>query len=326
MLSSRDHIKFKLIAIALFVYVCTNGQNKDADKFSAFSFSIDASSDNNVNGRFSMFGSQPTLSSMAGYYHKWGFDVSIMYTNVWQSDENNSSATQEFGLSLGYNVDFTDWLSGSASYNHYNYSENSHSVRSVYKYLTSASLYSEIDWWLTDATLGYYSGKEEELFIALETGFSIDLNNVFKEGNTLSVQPMVSGYVGDINYYNTYNYTNYYFTYSYAKSFPELTVGQFIYIMENPKTYRQKRISERIGNKINRLYELPMEQVIWELFEEQEAFNFNNIGFTIPVFYYWGNFMINASFSAYRPVNQPSYVNKSWGTFTNTGITYFISW
>ena len=347
--SIGDFLKIIFYILLFTVYsLSVSGQDTISvdDKFSSLSFSLDFMSDNNVNGRFSMFGSQPNLAGSASYYHKWGFDISAMYSNVWKSDESNSNATQELGLSLGYNLDMTKWLSASASYSHFYYSRNSNALRSIYKYLISTGIYSEVKWWVTDVMVGYYSGRAEELYVAMETGVSFGFDNVFKKGNSLSIQPMVSAYMGDINYYNIGAYRNYRFLYNAATEFPNATVDQYIGVQQisinslnrnlnslDPDSPEYIKESERIKNsikrkenKVNRASRLPGDLVMSELFKEREFFDFNNIGFTIPVYYYWGDFMINIGFSAFRPVNQPSYVEESWSGYSNVGISYFMSW
>ncbi|MGQ1787951.1 MULTISPECIES: hypothetical protein [unclassified Saccharicrinis] len=304
------------------------------DKFSSASFSLDFMTDHDINGRLSVYKNQPTLAGMVGYYHKSGFDISTSYSNIWNSDERNESSTQSLGLSLGYNIDFTEWLSGSAMYGHYFYSHDSHSLRSVYKNLVSAGLYSEVGWWVTDVMAGYYTGKVEELFVAFETGATIHFDHVFKKGNSLSFQPMVSAYMGDISYYNVEAYTSYLFAYQYAELFPEATTAELSErIVKRLVRLNQDNTSSQLTNqqktlitRLRKLKALPDDLVLWDLFKEQKSFNFNNIGFTIPAYYYWGDFVISLGFSAFRPVNQPSYIEVNWSGYTNVGLTYFISW
>ncbi|WP_143525056.1 hypothetical protein [Labilibacter marinus] len=303
--------------------------NSEIDKFSSLSFGMDYMGDYNVNGRVNTQASQPNLTSMASYFHKSGFDISFMYTNIWNSDETYTQATQETDLSLGYSAEITNWLNGMASYSHFIYSDNSNSFRSNYKHLVSASLFSEVNWWLADVTVGYYSGRSNELFSSFETGVLFEFDDFLKKDNSLSIEPMVMINMGDIGYYDAQAYTDYRFAYGFAKSFPQLTAGEFLSIIDNPQTYREKNISDRLQNqpdKIDKLRELSDDTVLWNMFEEKSTFNLNNIGFTIPIYYYWSDFMINIGFSAFKPINQPSYVEEEWSSYANFGLTYFMSW
>ena len=304
-------------------------QNNDEDKFSSVIFGMDFVSNYSLNGRVSMFGNQPRLNTTASYYHKWGFDVSAIYSNVWKSDETETKSTQELAISLGYNYDFTEWLNGGVTYDRFIYSKNSYSIRSLYKNLYAIGLFSEVDWWISDVMAGKYTGRSEESFVVMETGITLDFDNVLKKDNMLSIQPMISAYMGDINYYNISAYTDYYFLYNYANTFPDMTVREFKYRMQNPQTYRDRNLSSRIQDKplrIKKINELPTSVVLWDLFEEHETFDFNNIGFMIPVYYYWGDFVINFTYSAYKPINQPSYVDADWNSYSNIGVSYFLSW
>ncbi len=322
-----------LLIFALYFYgSVVVGQEKvieDAEVFSSASFSLDFMTDHDVNGRLSMFENQPTLSGMASYYHKSGFDISTSYSNIWNSNEGGDRSTQYLALSLGYNHDFKEWLSASVMYSQYFYSKDSYSLRSVYKNLISTAVYSEVDWWVSDVMLGYYSGKADEFFIAMETGVSFNMENVIKKGNSLSFHPIISAFMGDINIYNMEAYSSYTFIYNYASLFPEVTSAEFINKIENPVTNREKLLSARIQkqpNKLRKLRDLPDDLILWDLFSERKSFNFKNIGFSLPVYYYWGDFVINVGFSAFHAINQPEYADEEWSGYSNVGLTYFMNW
>ncbi len=322
---------FTIFFVFILISPSVLAQNGSADdyKYSSLAFSLDYTSDNSINGRTSIFGSQPNLSSLTSYYFPWGLDVSLMCTNIWNADESGSKSAQELGLSLGYSYDFNDWLSAYASYSHFSYSKNSNALNSVYEHAYATGISSELKWWTADITGGYYTGTTNELFLSLETGISIDFDNVFHKDNMLSFEPNISAYLGNISYYNTDAYSNYLFLYNYASDFPNITVDEFIENIKNPETNRDRILRNRLlerPQKLRKLSELPGDLVIWDLFKEQNEFNFNTIGFTFPVYYYWNDFMLNISYSAFKPINQPSYIEEEWSSYINMGVTYMISW
>jgi len=333
----RNRNIISVVISALLLVSSLYGQNNDAndeDKFSSLSFSLDFMTDHDINGRLNTFKSQPTFSGMIAYYHKSGFDLSTTYSNIWNSDESTLNATQSYDLSIGYIKDLNKWLSMSAMYSHFFYSKNAHSQRSGYNNLFSAGLYSQVNWWIADVMAGYYSGKSDELFFILETGGSLEFDNVFKKGNNLSIQLSVSAYMGDISYYNIDAYSTLAFAYEYSKNNPDVTIGDLLEStqrrldrLDQNNTTGQKTYKERVlEGRLNKLNELPYNLLLADMYKEQQTFNFNNLGFEIPIYYYWNNFMISVGFSAFYPVNQPSYLKKEWSSYSNIGLTYFMTW
>ncbi|TLX77774.1 hypothetical protein E9993_03770 [Labilibacter sediminis] len=300
-----------------------------SEKFSSFSFGEDFTSNNNLNGRVSTLNKQPVLSSMVSYYHKLGFDATLVFSNVWNSDQTNTKASQETTLSLGYDYDITEWLNASVSYNHYWYSKNSNSIQSDYTDLLSSCVYTEVDWWVSNIMAGYYSGRANEFFVNVETGVDFTFEDVFKEGNLLSIQPMISAYAGNINFYNEEAYRNYYFLYIFAQEYPNVTVNDMLIQIQEPDNQIERSLRNKLETRPRlkkRVDSLPSDLVIASMFEEQNSFNLSNIGFILPVFYSWGDFMVNLGLSAYKPLNQPSYNQNSWVMYSNVGLAYFISW
>ncbi len=77
----------------------------------------------------------------------------------------------------------------------------------------------------------------------------------------------------------------------------------------NPLLYRHKTERKFLVRKIS---QLPSELIISDIFKDYEEFEFSSIGLRLPVDYEESNFMINISVSAFKPINQPSYIDNPW--------------
>ena len=325
----KTRAKTVCLFVLLFFAQSVFSQNTLDANFSSLLVGADYCTNNSLNGNTSIYATQPVSTVYSSYYHKSGFNASFVFSNIANSDESNEKATQEYGLSLGYDMDFTEWLMASASYHHYFYSKNSYSLKSNYKDLYHLGMTTQVGWWLSGLDLGYFSGKANDMFVSLETGVEININNVLKKDNTLTLQPTVSLYASSINYYNENAYKNYYFLYSYSQSNPELTVEELLSYMENPQSPEQRIVKRILTNRpyyYTKVKELPLDLVISDLFKEQSSFAISSIGFSLPVYYQWGNMLINLGFSVYKPLNQPSYTEDSWTAFSNVGLTYLLPW
>ncbi len=324
--------KFVIILFACFsvgkVFSQIDMESLDA-KFSSLAAGIDYSTDNSLNGTTSIYSTQPVSSAFVSYYHKTGINLSLYFSNIENSDESNTQSTQEYGLSLGYDLDITDWLSTSANYSHYEFSENSHALRSNYSDLFNLSTYSQVKWWNSNFDIGVYLGEAQDLYCSFQTGVDINIDNVFKQGNSLSIQPSFVMFASSIDYYNEDAYKNYYFLYEYSQNNPDKTIGELLSIIEDPQTVQDRIISRIVGRRpyyLRKINKLDSDIVISDLFEKQSSFNISSLGFTLPVYYQWGSFMLNLGLSVYKPMNQPSYVEEEWTAYTNVGLTYFLSW
>ncbi|MCW3785022.1 hypothetical protein [Plebeiibacterium sediminum] len=325
----------KILMLFVFGVICTTSlysqdtANSADLKFSSFAAGVDYTSNNSLNGTTSMYSTQPISSVFVSYYHKSGFNLSLYLSNIANSDESNTASTQEYGISLGYDLDITSWLMGSVNYSHYEFSDNSNALKSNYSDLFNLNTYSQIKWWNASIDFGYYSGEANDLYLSFQTGVDFDVDNVFKKGNTLSIQPAFILFANSIDYYNDEAYNNYYFLYEYSQNNPEETVGELLESIENPQDIQDRLISRIISRRpyyYKKISKLDTDLVISDLFKEQSSFNISSLGFSLPIYYQWGSFMVNAGFSVYKPLHQPTYVNEDWTSFTNFGLTYFLSW
>ncbi len=325
----------KILMLFILGIICGTSvlsQDKEDDidlKFSSFAAGIDYTSNNSLNGTTSIYSKQPISSVFVSYYHKSGFNLSLYLSNIANSDESNTTSTQEYGMSLGYDLDITSWLIGSVNYTHYEFSENSNALKSNYSDLFNVSTYSDIKWWNASLDFGYYSGNANDIYASFQTGVDIDIDNVLIKDNTLSIQPSFILFANSIDYYNDEAYSNYYFLYEYSQNNPDETVGELLESIENPQDMQDRLISRIISRRpyyYRKISKLDTDLVISDLFKEQSSFNISSLGFSLPVYYQWGSFMLNVGFSLYKPLNQPTYVNEDWTSFTNVGLTYFLSW
>ncbi len=324
----------KLILLLLAFIIGNNSfSQKDIDsdnlKFSSFAAGIDYTTDNSLNGTTSIYSTQPVSSLFVSYYHKTGINLSLYFSNIENSDESNTQATQEYALSLGYDLDINNWLSTSANYSHYEFSENSHALRSNYSDLFNVNAFSQVNWWNSNLDIGIYLGQAQDLYCSFQTGADINFDNVLIKNNSLSIQPSFVIYASSIDYYNEDAFKNYYFLYEYSQNNPDQTISELLSIIEDPQSTQDRIISRIVGRRpyyYRKIKQLDADIVISDLFKKQSAFNISSMGFSLPVYYQWGNFMLNVGYSLYKPMNQPSYVEEDWTGFTNVGVTYFLIW
>ncbi len=323
---------YKLILLGI-IYSATVTSQENSDlsnlKFSSFAAGVDYTTNNSLNGTTNIYSTQPVSSVYASYYHTSGLNLSLYFSNIENSDESNTASTQEYGLSVGYDLNINSWLGSSVSYSHYEFSENSHALMANYSNVFDLACYSQIKWWNTSVDLGYYSGDANDLYFSFQTGVDFDIGNVFKKDNTLSIQPTLILFANSIDYYNDEAYNNYYFLYEYSQNNPDETVGELLESIENPLDMQDRWISRVVNRRpyyYRKISKLDTDLVISDLFKEQSSFNISSLGFSLPIYYQWGSFMVNVGYSLYKPLNQPDYIDEEWTSFTNFGLTYFMTW
>ena len=280
-------------------------------------------------GRVNESTSQPSLSTYISWFSSFNLDLSLIGYNVWNSDSTYSKSSQELDLVLGYTFPLTKWMGTSISYSHFFYTKGASSIRTAYSDLVEGSIDIEKKWWWLDLGYGYSMGDFNEFFATAQTGVTIEFDNLFNKGHILSIVPSFDTFFSNMDYYDLNLISNYWYLYGYGDKYPENTISDLMQQVINPVTREDRIIRWYFYNHpvlYRRLNDLPNDIVISSIFKPDSKFDLSTIGFTLPVYYSINDFDISLSYSVYKPVNQPSYVEDSWVSYASVGVSYLFGW
>ena len=264
-------------------------------------------------GRVNESTSQPSLSTYISWFSSFNLDLSLIGYNVWNSDSTYSKSSQELDLVMGYTLPLTKWMETSISYSHYFYTKGASSIRTAYSDLVEGSIDIEKKWWWLDLGCGYSMGNYNEFFATAQTGVTIEFDNLFNKGHILSIVPSFDTFFSNMDY-SDYLISTYPRLYALGQRFPEITVADF------------KRLYPIVYYRLKTWYNLPDELVLSSIFEPDNKFDLSTLGFTLPIYYTINDFDINLSYSIYKPVNQPWYIEDSWVSYASVGVSYLFDW
>lgn len=110
-------------------------------------------------------------------------------------------------LTLGYDFDLTDNLSGGLSFSKFFYSSNSTQVSSSQSSTISGNLSYNNDF-ITPTIIADYNfnkqGVAGDLFLDIALSHDFDIDGVFGEGDALTFSPTIEANTGTQNFYNGY--------------------------------------------------------------------------------------------------------------------------
>jgi hypothetical protein len=324
----------RLLVIAFFMQILSCGlfaQSDSEDKpISFWQVGTDFSSNSSILGRVNSFVQQPSLSVYTSYFGKKGLDVTVMGSNVWNSDTTGTLSTQEYEINLGYNLDVFSWMSMNASYSHFFLDRNSSSVKSMYTDLLQVNVFNEWKWWMFDLGAGYTFGNRKELFLNVQSGINLEFEDVLVNNSLLIIQPSVGVYASNQEYYDVIAYEQFWYLYNYASRRPEQTVLEFTDKIISSDSFFANRLKlfwERNPEDYQRFLKLEDQQVIWELFQPKNQFTFTNLNFNLPLYYYWGDMLFYVSATLSKQLNLPDYLeSEQWETYISAGVSYTIKW
>lgn len=284
------------------------------------------STNTNTFGRFDKFTSQPSFSPYVTYLSRYKFDVGAVGYFIGNSDANSTGTTSELDLQAGYTWELGSVFSVNPTYTHFFYSSNSGVLKKSYSDLVQLNLDADVSWWNNTISARYLWGEYDEIDLSAQTGVNITLSNVIWRGNSLVFGPLVELNLSNINYYR-YISGDYKFLREYAAAYPDATVNDLIYDLENSPRRFIRRLAARIDStrilkKRLNLLEVDGNFVISQLFNTQKELKISNLGLTLPLYYYAGNFVFTASFAAYKPYNQPKIFGNDWTTYFEVGLSY----
>ena len=296
------------------------------DKASAIVVGGQYSTNTNTFGRFDKFATQPSYSPYLTYNGKHNLQLGAAGNFIENSDATASQTTSELDLQAGYSWELSDKFSIAPSYTHFFFSSNSDALRRSYSDYLQLSLNTDLKWWNCSLSGKYLWGTFDETLLTAETGFTITINNVLHHGNTLVIAPFGELNISNINYFR-YVSGEYKFLREYATLYPDKTVNDLIYDLQNSPRPLIRKLADRIDatrtlKKRLNLLTSDSNFVISQMFNTEKAFKISNLGLTLPVYYYWGNFTLTATFAAYKPFNQPKMFGNDWVTYFGVGLSY----
>lgn len=313
-------IVFFLLPCCNFTLAAQLTLEKDSSKFNSLMLGADYSSNTSTFGRFSSLSQQPSYSAYASYYSQYGFSLGLSSVAIANSDSFATNFSYEYDLNLGYDYLLGKYFTASTTYNHFFYSSNSNSLKSLYtdefylglKY-NSKRMFGSIG--------GYYlMGDYNEWMNDAHAGLNFEIKNVFFRNHSIAISPEIGTILSNQKYYNQYAYQNYWYLFRTAVQYPELTVGE---LRNSPGKYPLNWYLLRRKPQIWKNFkDLDQDLVISELFTAKSKFNFSSVSFTLPIYYNVGNFSINLSYTVSVPLNIPEYMDQTALSYFSAGIYY----
>ncbi|HEY4789356.1 MAG TPA: hypothetical protein VIH57_25070, partial [Bacteroidales bacterium] len=264
------------------------------------------------------------------YYHKSGFAVGATGFFIGNSDVSGTETTSELDLQGSYLWKLGSVFSVSPMYTHFFYSSNSGVLKRSYSDYVQLGLASEVKWWSTDLSAKYFWGDYDEFMLTGLTNATITFDNFLHKGNSLIIQPSVEINFSDINYYR-YISGHYKFLEAYANRYPDATMNDLLDDLKTKTKPLIRKLWEKmlmyayIQRRINQL-SVDGNLVLSDLFSNKKQLKTSSLGFTLPVYYYFGNFSANISLSMFKPYNQPKIFGNAWTTYFSAGINYTFDW
>ena len=258
-------------------------------------------------GRFSSFSKMPAVSASVSYTSAIGFYGDLIFNRTQNSDTSYSKPTSDASFSLGYKVDFLEYLSLDLSYMHYLYSKTTASLKSFYSDQFGASLGYDFNWFGGSITAAYLTGKQSTLSFTFSDNFTIEADDVFTKGDMFLVQPGVDLMASSERSY-------YLYLYKVAADHPK------IFKLQLKKKYPSLPLKD-----IETVYQGMLQKL--DALTKNESYSLNSVGLSLPVSYTTGNITISVTLSAYKQLNQKVVLNtQEWQMVFDGGITYSFGW
>jgi hypothetical protein len=295
----------------------------DTSQMNSFLIGSDYTSNTSTFGRFSEISTQPSVSGYITYATKHGLMIGISPVVIKNSDSTATASTYEFDFNLEYQYRLNKYFSITPAYNHYFFSKNSASPKSLYNNQFTLGLNFNSKWVYADL-LGYYlKGEYHEWMTTAQMGLNIQFENVFFKNHSISFSPEVNVTFGNQDYYSHLANKIYAFLYVLAKNNSSVTIAD-LYTNENkyPRIWRYLNNHPKV---LKNFEKFDKEMLVSELFKANTQFNLSSIGLNFPLYYSMGNFSLNFTYSVYFPQNAPKYMSSDPVSFFSTGISYIFS-
>lgn len=320
----RYAIAVLFLITSIYPFFDVSAQKKDSTKFSSIMGGIDFSGNTSTFGHFSGITKQPSFTGYATFFSKYGFNAGVNAMGIANSDTTATNSTYEYDLNLGYSLPLGKHFTISADYSHFFYSHNSNLPKSTYQNLFDLSIGFKLKG-LSVNVMGYYlNGDNNEWLNSFQVEYDIEIENFLFTDNSLTISPELGAMFSNQSYYNQDAYKTYWYLAGVALRNPTLTAGEL-----NDHLNRYPVVKRRLSKypKLQKSFDnLNNDQVISDLFKATNEYNLSSVSFNLPVYYSFGNFMLNAGYSITFPLNLPEYLDDSAVQYFSAGIVYTFSW
>ncbi len=180
-------------------------------KQSYLDLGVSYNSNNNLTGQFSNVEIQPAWSASASLTTKSGFDISLDYLLIQNSDTTYTKATSNGILDLGYSFDLLKYFNLRLAVNHTFQPKNTSSLKKGYDNSFYAGLGYDFNWLSGGLNSTYMLGNKitnkarvNSLSFNWSNNLVISIDNFLAEDNSLSFQPGFTLDISDQTLYNNY--------------------------------------------------------------------------------------------------------------------------
>jgi hypothetical protein len=264
----------------------------DLPRYHMLDLGIDYLNNTDLYGQFNSFSIQPAWSASAILTTKCGLDGSLLSMIIENSDTTYQKSSYETDIQAGYQVSFLKFFSFRPSFAYFIHSANSSSIKAYYSSQVEADLSYDFKWFTGKLSALYLQGESNVFFLSLQHNFSIELNDVFARGNVLFIMPGAELNFSDQQFYNeTLLHT--------VSRYPRW----FLYL------------------------KLKYPHLQWaDIILEEQRFVPTSLGLNLPITYMAGPISFNFTISAYKPLNQPYFIDSNWTWMYDAGISYTFVW
>jgi hypothetical protein len=279
-----------------------------AKKYTYLDLGTSYINNNNFAGQFSNVEVQPAWTASASLNMKSGFDASLNYSLIQNSDTTFTKATSNADLQIGYSLDLLKYFNLRFSVIHTFQPKNSSSLKKGYDNSLSAGLGYDFTWLTGNLSSTYMLGnktanktKLNSLSCIWANNLLINIQNFLDENNSLSFQPGFEIVASDQRLYNDYLLTA---------------------LSENPKPIIAKLLKKRPNLTVARAIAILKAKTI-----SGQKFQTSSFGLNMPLVLILGDYTITLTPSAFKPLNQPvELVDSSWKFTIELGVIYSFSW
>jgi hypothetical protein len=298
-------------SLSLFFPMIERESNSESDsikKYSYFDIGSSYNTNNNLSGQFSNVVVQPAWLAMASLTGKSGFDVSLNYSLIQNSDTTFSKLTSSVDLDVGYAFDFLKYFNLQFAISHTFQPKNTSSLKKGFDNSLYAGLGYDYDWFYGGLSSTYMLGNRvanktrlNSLSFNWSNNLMLSIDDFPGKDNSISMQPGFTLGFSDQKLYNNYLLSALIedpkpLIAKLLKKRPKLTVAEAIAILKAKTVKGQRMLATSFG------------------LNAAVAINIGDCTITITP-------------SAYKPINQPTeLVDNSWKFMIELGVVYSFSW
>lgn len=298
------------------------------DQFTAVIFGFDYFNNATTDSRLNNIVNQASYAPYISFYSKIGLFVNGGLNYIANSDSSLSKSTYSIDLTMGYDIKIGKMIVVTPMYSHSFFSQKTMLLNKIYSDCIDLSTSCAIGNWNSILSASYKWGKIEDWNFSMQSSYTFSIGKIFAKEDLIMVQPGISINFNNPNYYSKL----FSFLDAYINAHPNAGLARLAYDIYHINDQSEELVKLRrklLANKdlayMIRDY-LPTGMPLSEILGSNNSMAITNFTVSLPVSYLIGDFTINASFSAYRTINQPIYLQNKWYTNFSAGVSYAINW